>query len=79
MKNYFWLILIVLSAVSSGFPQKTFLLKEASKNFDVKIEVEKCEEDVCEGKGAIYLMRKNGKTAFQTIRMPNVFLELGGD
>lgn len=77
MKKYFWLILFVLSIVSSGFAQKTFLLKEASKNFDVKIAVAKCEDDVCEGKGTIYLMKKNGKTAFQTIRMPNIYLELG--
>lgn len=79
MKKYFWMILIVLSAAASSYPQKTFLLKDASKNFDVKIAVEKCEDDICEGKGTIYLMKKNAKTAFQTIRMPSIYLELGGD
>ena len=68
--------MVFLTAVNA-FAQKNFLLKDASPNFDVKISVAKCEDDICEGKGTIYLMKKGQTTAFQTIRTPNIYLELG--
>jgi hypothetical protein len=79
MNKYFLLTGLLLSAAFNLFAQETFLLKNASLNFDVKITVEKCENDICEGKGAVYLMKKNQTRPFQTIPMPNLFLELGDD
>lgn len=74
------LILTILFLFSSAvFAQKTFLLKSASKNFDVKIEISSCEEDTCEGEATIFLSRKGRKQIFQKIEMANVFLELGRD
>lgn len=60
-----------------AFAQKTFLLKKASKNFDVKIKIASCEEETCEGEAVFYLFRKNQKKTFQTIEMANSYLELG--
>jgi len=77
MKKYFLVISIVLAAAANIFAQKSFVIKEASKNFDVKITVEKCVDDICEGKGTVYLSKKNQTAAFQTIQMPSIYLELG--
>ena len=79
MNKHFFLIFLILLAAANVFAQKTFLLKDASKNFDVKISVAKCEDDICEGKGTIYLMKKGQTAAFQTIAMPNIYLELGAN
>ena len=69
---------VILLSVNS-FAQKTFLLKKASKTFDVKIDVAKCEDDICEGAATVSLLKKGQTTAFQTIKMPNMYLELGKD
>ena len=79
MNKYFLVILLILMTAANIFAQKNFLLKNASKTFDVKISVAKCEDDVCEGKGTIYLMKKGQTAAFQTIAMPNIYLELGAN
>lgn len=69
--------MILLFASTAIFAQKTFLLKEASKSFDVKIEIAACEEDICEGASVFYLSRKSQKKPFQAIKMANSYLELG--
>jgi hypothetical protein len=79
MKNYIAVIIFALFVSSSVFAQKTFLLKDASKSFDLKIEIANCEEDSCEGKANYYLMKKSEDNSFQTIKMENGFLELGED
>jgi hypothetical protein len=79
MNKYFLLILLVLTAAISISAQKTFLIKNASKLFDVKIQIEKCEDATCEGKATVYLMKKNRTAVFQTIPMENLYLELGTD
>lgn len=79
MNKCYSVVLFILLTSTSVFAQKTFLLKDASKNYDVKITVEKCEEEICEGKATISLMKKNQTAAFQTIRLPNIYLELGAN
>ncbi|HQU83129.1 MAG TPA: hypothetical protein PKY59_08400 [Pyrinomonadaceae bacterium] len=79
MKLQYFLFVILLFSVNSLFAQSNFLLKKASKNFDVKIKVEKCEDETCEGKATVSISKKNETKAFQTIQMPNIFLELGTD
>lgn len=77
MKNLFLLSVVLLFASTNLFAQKTFLLKDASKNFDVKIKIASCGEDICEGETVFYLFRKNQTKPFQTIEMANSYLELG--
>ena len=83
MKIYLSLIALfffaAFGAAADSFAQENFLLKKASKNFDVKIRIAKCEEDICEGKGTVYLLKKGKPVAFQTIELPNMYLELGSD
>lgn len=78
MNKYLSALTILLFASVNLLAQKTFLLKNASKNFDVKISVEKCEEDICEGRGTVELAKKNQIRPFQTIQMPGIYLELDG-
>ncbi|MBA2495349.1 MAG: hypothetical protein H0V31_11725 [Acidobacteria bacterium] len=79
MKKIFLFISILLLTATNFYAQKTFLLKNASKTFDVKIKIAKCEDDICESKATVYLMKKNQTAPFQTIQMPNMYLELGDD
>ena len=77
MKKIILLTLVLFTFSTTLAAQKTFLLKKASKIFDVKIEIAGCEDDICEGKSVFYLMKKNQKKPFQTIKMANSYLELG--
>lgn len=79
MKIQIFFVIILLFAAQTVFAQENFLLKNASKDFDVKINVEKCEDDICEGKAVISLYQKNAQKVFQTINLPNMYLELGTD
>ncbi len=79
MKKIFLLISLLLIITASIFAQETFLLKNASKNFDVKIKIAECEDNICQGKATVYLTKKNQTTPFQTIQLPNMYLELGKD
>lgn len=79
MKKIFPLVLALFLFSNALVAQKTFLLKNASKNFDVKIKISSCETETCEGAAAIFLSKKGQKKNFQTIEMENVFLELGAD
>lgn len=78
MKNNFLLIVIILTLATMASAQKVFLMKDASKNFDVKVTVSSCEDDTCEGAGSVELFTKDGKS-FQKLTMANIFLELGPD
>ncbi len=82
MNKFFLLILISLGVASGVFAQQTFLVKDASKLYDVKIKIGKCDEDegkVCYSEGTVYLMKKNRKQIFQTIEMPEMYLRLNID
>lgn len=76
MKKIILFTTVFLFASTATFGQKTFLLKNASKNFDVKISIASCEEEVCEGEAVFYLFKKNQQKPFQTIKMANSYLEL---
>ncbi len=77
MNRHLLIILLILLTLANVFAQKTFLLKDASKIFDLKITVAKCADGICEGKGIVSLIKKGQQNAFQTIQMPNIYLELG--
>ncbi|WP_312901830.1 FG-GAP repeat protein [Chryseobacterium taichungense] len=49
------------------FGQANFELNDASKNFDVKINVEACDKEECKGKATIELFDKKTFKKFQTL------------
>lgn len=59
--------------------QNHFELKDASKNFDVKINIEHCEKDQCEGKATIELFDKKTSKSFQTLTSDNLNFYLNKD
>ena len=62
-------LLTVLVLCTWATAQSRFEVKNASKLYDVLIEVEKCENQICEGKVAYTLFKKNSKQRFQVFRL----------
>lgn len=58
------------------FAQKTFVLKDASKYFDIKISVAKCEDGFCSGKTSFSFYKKGGTTPYQVINLPDTQIQL---
>lgn len=79
MKLFILALLLTIISATGVSAQKTFLLKDASKNYDVKIMIAACEDDICEGKASINIIKKSDSSLFQKIEMPNLYLELGAE
>lgn len=56
--------------------QKTFDLKDASKYFDIKIKVAKCEDGFCSGKASFSFYKKGGTTPYQVINLDDTQIQL---
>lgn len=69
--------LAVLFFSTSAAAQIKFDVKNASKLYDVRIEVEKCEDKICEGKATYTLFKKNSTAPFQVFRLDNTSFLLG--
>ncbi|MFP3597368.1 XAC2610-related protein [Chryseobacterium sp. SIMBA_029] len=66
MMNYrFLLPFMLLGTIVWG--QNHFELKDASRNYDVSIDVQNCEKDECSGKAVIDLRDKKTSNIFQTL------------
>jgi len=76
MKNI--LILILLFA-STAFAQHTFELKDASKYFDVKVQVAECDNSSCQGAATFSFYKKGGTKAYQVIKLPDSYVQLSDD
>ena len=72
-------LLIILLAASSVIAQKTFELKNASKYFDVKVNVAKCDEDYCSGRAKFSFYKKSSSTPYQVIDLPDTLIQLEND
>ena len=70
-------IAFILLFATSAFAQKTFDLKDASRFFDIKVTVAKCDESYCNGKATFSFYKKGSTTAYQVINLPDTSIELG--
>ena len=75
MKNIL-LICLFLVLCSATFAQKTFELKDASKYFDIKIKVAKCEDGFCSGKASFSFYKKGSTTPYQVINLDDTQIQL---
>ena len=66
MMKVFFLILLLGVTVSA---QQKFEIKNASKIYDARVEVEKCETETCSGKLKVELFKKSATKSFQTINL----------
>ncbi|MBX7174117.1 MAG: hypothetical protein K1X72_24305 [Pyrinomonadaceae bacterium] len=75
MKTFFLTCLFLIFCLPA-FAQKTFELKDASKYFDIKIKVAKCEDGFCSGKATFSFLKKGGTTPYQVINLPDTQIQL---
>ncbi|MGI8789162.1 MAG: XAC2610-related protein [Pyrinomonadaceae bacterium] len=66
MKKTFVLILLFCAA---AFAQEKFEIKDASKNYNARVEVAHCKEGICEGKLKVSLFKKSQSKPFQVITL----------
>ena len=57
--------------------QVKFEVKNASKLYDVQIEVEGCEDKICEGPATFTLFKKNHRSPFQVFKLSDTSFMLG--
>ena len=63
------LSMVLLLFCSPAFAQEKFDIKDASKDYDMKIEVAKCDNNICEGKATFMLLKKGETKPFQIFRL----------
>ena len=71
------ILFAVLLFCTCAAAQIKFEVKTASKLYDVRIEVESCEDKICEGKVTYTLFKKNSATEFQVFKLPDTSFMLG--
>jgi hypothetical protein len=74
MNRYFLLLVLFLFAATGVFAQKTFVFKKISNNYDVKVKIANCEEELCNDKATVYVMKKGQTNVFQTIQMEEMYI-----
>ncbi len=82
MNKYFFMISLLIFGAGNVFAGETFVFKDKSKIYDVKVRVENCgaeeEKTICSGKAVFYLLKKNRSEVFQTIEMDETYLSVSG-
>ncbi len=76
MKN---ILILIFLLTSTAFAQHTFELKDASKYFDVKVQVAECDSSSCRGAATFSFYKKGGTKAYQVIKLPDSYVQLGDD
>ena len=69
----------MLLLAGTAIAQEKFEIKDASKLYNVKLEVAKCNDGMCEGKASVTLYKKHSKTPFQVFRLPETSFMLNDD
>ncbi len=67
----------ILFVSTSAAGQRTFNLSDASKYFDIKVTVAKCDDLTCSGEAKFEFYKKGGAKPYQTIEMADTYLEFG--
>lgn len=75
-------LLLLIAGSVSATAQETLRLQKASTEYDVVVSVKGCGgaeqdnvEDFCSGPGSVSLYRKGSKSAFQVLRLPEIWLD----
>jgi hypothetical protein len=71
------ILIAVLLFCTSAAAQIKLEVKNASKLYDVRIDVERCEDRTCEGKATFTLFKKHSVTPFQAINLPETWFMTG--
>jgi hypothetical protein len=71
------ILLTLLLFCTCAFAEAKFEVKNASRTYDVLIEVEKCENKICEGKVSFTLFKKGSRVPFQVFHLDDTSFMLG--
>jgi hypothetical protein len=74
MKKFNFALILLLSA--SAFGQNSFDLKDASKYFDIKVNVAQCDDGYCSGKSTFSFFKKAALKPYQVIDLDNTQIQL---
>lgn len=74
MKGFIFSVVLLFS--TSAFSQTMFDLKNASKYFDIRVKVEKCDDGYCNGKASFSFFKKNGSKPYQVIELDDTQIQL---
>jgi hypothetical protein len=66
MTKVLFLTLVLSVAISA---QQKFEIKNAARNYDVRVEVGSCDGDICSGRLKVELFKKSAPTPFQVINL----------
>lgn len=69
-------VAFILIFTAHAFGQRTFDLTDASKFFDIRVKVAKCEETYCEGKAYFSFYKKGASIPYQVINLPDTQIQL---
>src|ERR1043165_9086085 len=75
MKKLAFGLMLLLAGFT--FAQRTFDIKDASKFFDVKVKVAKCDDQFCSGRATFSFYKKGGTAPYQIITLPDTNIDLG--
>ena len=82
MTKYFLIISLVILSAANIFAAETFVFKNESKIYDVKVRVESCDDEggkkICNSEAVFYLLKKNQTEVLQTIEMKETYLSISG-
>lgn len=70
------LVGFLLAGSASVFSQTSFDIKNASKYFDIKVEVATCDEHSCTGEAKFSFYKKNSATPYQVIELADTYVQL---
>jgi hypothetical protein len=70
------ILCILFFTVIPVLGQKTFELKNASKYFDIKLAVAKCDDEFCRGRATFSFYKKGASTPYQLINLPDTLVQL---
>jgi len=62
-------LLLTLATSIIGHSQHTFQISKASKRFDVRVTVEKCDDAFCRGSATFRISEKGKRGAFQVLKL----------
>lgn len=77
MKKFIIVCLLFFTDLVSA--QRTFDIKNASKYFDIKVKVAKCEDSVCSGEATFSFFKKNGSKPYQVIELNDTYMDISND
>jgi hypothetical protein len=83
MNKYIFIISLLIISAGDVCAAETFVFKNESKIYDVRVSVENCdvedEKTICNSKATFSLLKKNQTRVLQTIEMPETYLSISAN